>query len=880
MLIRLTSSSMTNKAVAVLVAFGMLPMVAVAALTYRSLERSDKLAGEQLAQQAVTIADRVDRNLFERYGDAQAFAATAGATAADKTTWYHPDSPVVDVMNRYVALYGVYYLTMMVDLEGKVIAVNSKDSQGRPISSRPLYERSVANSPWFQAVRYDRYTQLNPRAEGDNNTLSGTFVEDVHVDPDVRALFPEGDGLTIGFSAPIRDRAGTVIGYWTNRAKFSLVEEIFQSAYREEKRAGRPRAELTLLDEKGAVLIDYDPTSQGDVLRHDMSVILRQNLGTEGTTAGQEVLKNDYGAAISVHPKTKEEEFVGYAHHRGAMGFSGMNWNVLLRLPYADAIAATSATRRDLVIAAVGALVLLSLAGVIVGRKFSAPLVEMADVAQKVSRGDFNVAVSHQATDESGKLADGLRGIITYMSSLSTAMDALSRGNLNVRVTEQSGSDELARSFLHANQTLASLLEDVKTLIRAAEAGELTQRVSGSYQGVYQDVLSGIHAMLDAVERPMTEAEQTLDALARRDLSARMEGNYLGQFDRMKEAMNAAVCNLETALSQVAASSDEVAAAASEITESNQTLAESASDRASSLEQITGSLQEMASVSRENAIKSQTARSLANQTHEAASTGMVSMERLSQAISEIKTSADHTAKIIKTIDEIAFQTNLLALNAAVEAARAGDAGKGFAVVAEEVRNLAMRSAEAARTTSTMIEESVRRAEGGVALNREATQNFQAINASVAKVVEMMGEIAAASQQQSSGVAHVNDSVEAMSEATQQNAAITEEVASAAQELNSQALSVREMIAGFKIRGQSVSAPQYAPPTRTTRAAAPAKRRPPVSKPKAAFKARSMNTMPANANGQGFAAAASNGLAAGEAFLFDSDPSDAKALKEF
>src|SRR5204863_8178687 len=140
--------------------------------------------------------------------------------------------------------------------------------------------------------------------------------------------------------------------------------------------------------------------------------------------------------------------------------------------------------------------------------------------------------------------------------------------------------------------------------------------------------------------------------------------------------------------------------------------------QASSLEEISSSLQEVAAMARQNAANCKEARSIADTARKAAEHGFNQMERLSQSIEKIKTSADATAKIVKTIDEIAFQTNLLALNAAVEAARAGDAGKGFAVVAEEVRNLAMRSAEAAKNTANLIEESVKNVEGGVALNQE------------------------------------------------------------------------------------------------------------------------------------------------------------------
>ena len=191
-------------------------------------------------------------------------------------------------------------------------------------------------------------------------------------------------------------------------------------------------------------------------------------------------------------------------------------------------------------------------------------------------------------------------------------------------------------------------------------------------------------------------------------------------------------------------------------------------------------------------------------TSKAASKGVDSMHRLSDVIGRIKLSADQTAKILKTIDDIAFQTNLLALNAAVEAARAGEAGKGFAVVAEEVRNLAMRSAEAAKNTADLIEESVKNAEDGVVVNDEVLKNLEGINSQVARVNEVMSEIASASEQQTQGIEQINVAVDQMNGLTQLNAANSEESASAAEELSSQAEEMRNMVSSFKLNQEKVS----------------------------------------------------------------------------
>jgi methyl-accepting chemotaxis protein len=203
-------------------------------------------------------------------------------------------------------------------------------------------------------------------------------------------------------------------------------------------------------------------------------------------------------------------------------------------------------------------------------------------------------------------------------------------------------------------------------------------------------------------------------------------------------------------------------------------------------------------MTRQNSENAREARSLSKSAELAVEHGVESMNRLSDAIGRIKASSDATAKIIKTIDEIAFQTNLLALNAAVEAARAGDAGKGFAVVAEEVRNLAMRSAEAAKNTANLIEESVHNSENGVNLNKEVLNNLNEINGQVKKVGAVMSQIAAASEQQTQGVDQVNSVITQMNLVTQQIASNAEESASGAEELAGQSDELKSMVRAFKL----------------------------------------------------------------------------------
>ena len=238
---------------------------------------------------------------------------------------------------------------------------------------------------------------------------------------------------------------------------------------------------------------------------------------------------------------------------------------------------------------------------------------------------------------------------------------------------------------------------------------------------------------------------------------------------------------------------NQVTSAAGQVSSSSQSLAEGTSEQASSLEEVSSSLEEMTSMTKQNAENAKQADSMADDTSVAAEKGSLSMQNMEDAINKIKESSDETAKIIKTIDEIAFQTNLLALNAAVEAARAGEAGMGFAVVAEEVRNLAQRSAEAAKDTAELIEGSQTNTENGVRMTKEVSEILKEIAGSSKKVKQLVSEVSSASEEQAQGIEQVNTAITQMDKVTQSSAANAEESASASEELSAQAVDLNNMV---------------------------------------------------------------------------------------
>ncbi len=302
------------------------------------------------------------------------------------------------------------------------------------------------------------------------------------------------------------------------------------------------------------------------------------------------------------------------------------------------------------------------------------------------------------------------------------------------------------------------------------------------------------------LEACMAEAQSSLGAMAQGDLTVEVQGAYQGELDKVKVSINTALENLSHTISTVRGAVESVTAGSEQITKGNEDLSQRTSEQASALEETSASMEEMTSTVKQNADNAKQANQLAIAARDTADKGGSVTKKAVEAMGEINKSSKKIADIITVIDEIAFQTNLLALNAAVEAARAGEHGRGFAVVAAEVRNLAQRSATAAKEIKGLINESIQRVTDGSELVNQSGKTLDEIVSSVKRVTDIIAEITAASQEQASGIDQVNKAIMQMDETTQQNAALVEETTSASQSMKEQAKELMRQVEVFKIAG--------------------------------------------------------------------------------
>ncbi len=341
--------------------------------------------------------------------------------------------------------------------------------------------------------------------------------------------------------------------------------------------------------------------------------------------------------------------------------------------------------------------------------------------------------------------------------------------------------------------------QEINRVIQAASEGDFRQQIMlGQKTGAFRTFSEGINQVLDYNQSAVADIMRITAALAQGDLTQTIENQYKGSLDQLKNDINTTVQKLTEVITVIQHTVHSIHQASEDLTDGNIRLSQRTEEQAASLQETAASMEQMTSSVQQNADNAKEATKLAIHAKDRAQTGGEVVQVAIQAMIDISHSSQKITEIIGVIDEIAFQTNLLALNAAVEAARAGEQGRGFAVVAAEVRNLAQRSATAAKEIKNLIVDSVTRIQDGTKLAHKSGETLADIVGAVKKVSDIIAEISAASQEQSTGIHQVNKAIAQMDEVTQQNASMVEQAASASEAMRQQAQALSEQVAFFKL----------------------------------------------------------------------------------
>ncbi len=443
---RFSSLTLSQKLVGALALFGIAPAMLIAWLTYsRSASTLTDDVGKSYEHAAVALHDTIDRNLFERYGDVQAFGVNDAVF--NRAAWYKVGAEanaVARVANTYVALYGIYTVSMVIDLDGRVIAVNDADAAGKPLDTAWMYGERFADAAWFKDAVAGRFLTQSGSA------LTGTVVTDVFDDPQT-ARIRGGSGKVVGFTAPIRDRAGNVIAVWHNRADFTLVDDIVKAAYTSLEANGFPGARVTLIDRAGKVIADQFTDASG-VKTVPARAIERAKAGEEGHALDKDPVEGDW-------------HIVGFAPSKGALGYAGLGWAAIITVDEAEALASVASLRQQVFIVLALCLGVLVALAWWLARSIARPMIvrmtSLAEGAQQVSSASEQVSTSAQtlsqgATEQAASLEE--------TSASLEEMAAMTRKNAESSHQAAAFMTDVDRQVAGSNAALQAMVQSMATI--------------------------------------------------------------------------------------------------------------------------------------------------------------------------------------------------------------------------------------------------------------------------------------------------------------------------------------------------------------------------------------------------------------------------------
>ena len=521
---------------------GLIPLLGLVTLAIKEANTISKMASEEMLILAESCMDTIERNLFERYGDVQAFATNQIVQAPN---WRDPsvNATLVEAINNYVRLYGIYSLSMVLDQDGRVVAVNTVDAKNKALDTAFLIGKDFSNADWFKASKDGRFTA--------SETLSGTVVSDVSQDADAITVFgPET--LAIGYSAPILGSNGDFRGVWKNLADFTLVEDIIKATYSSLEKRGIKSGEITLANKQGTLLAFLEPVLNGTLdFNRSKSGVLQKTKEDIATDSIQLAAQGKSGFIKEICPDKNVRQISGFTKSQGALGYPGLGWIMTVSVTEQDLLNYVHEIAYGMGVAAV---LILLVSAFFIGRSISRPIVACSNAVQKLANGDLTGSVDFKRNDELGTLADSVNACIenlrkmvqeiTHTSEALTESASILTETANSQAAGAEQTNVQAHTVAAAGEELA-----INSKSMTASAGEISQAATTVAAAVeemsssIQEVARNCTQESEIARKADSQARQTRDLMIKLDESARQIGKIVELINQIAEQTNLLALN-------------------------------------------------------------------------------------------------------------------------------------------------------------------------------------------------------------------------------------------------------------------------------------------------------------------------------------------------